>query len=297
MKVSGFTFVKDAVKYHYPIVETIRSILPVCDEIIVNIGLPDTDGTSKYIKKNIKNKKLKMIYTEWDPLLKVKGRIMAQQTNIALYQCTGDWCIYLQADEVLHESDYKKLLKSMKDNLKNDRVEALLLNYIHFFGSYKTYVDSYHWYQKEVRILKNHLGITSWRDAQGFRLDGKKLNVKQTECNIFHYGWVRPPEAMIAKKAYQDSLHHKNRIYNKEIEKKRLFFDFINQIDPFIINDFKKTHPEVMKDKVKKWKYVFDKSKSTHKLSSKEIRHRVVNIMYRIFKIKIGEYRNYKLIK
>ena len=38
MKVSGFTFVRNVVKYDYPVVESIRSILPVVDEFIVNVG-------------------------------------------------------------------------------------------------------------------------------------------------------------------------------------------------------------------------------------------------------------------
>ena len=103
MKISGFTFVKDAVKFSFPVVESIKSMLPICDEVIVNVGLPDTDGTLKHIRKNAKDKKIKIITTEWDPLFNVKGRILAQQTNIALYQCKGDWCLYLQADEVLHD--------------------------------------------------------------------------------------------------------------------------------------------------------------------------------------------------
>jgi len=87
MKISGFTFAKGAMKFEYPIVESIKSMLPICDEVIVNIGLPDDDGTLKAIK-GIKNKKIKIITTPWDPKFKVKGRILAQQTNITLSQCT-----------------------------------------------------------------------------------------------------------------------------------------------------------------------------------------------------------------
>jgi len=97
----------------------------------------------------------------------------------------------LQADEVLHEDDYDKIYKSMEENLDDERIEGLLFNYIHFFGSYKTYIRSYHWYQTEVRIIRNHIGITSHRSAQGFRLDCRKLRVKESGGRIFTYGWVR----------------------------------------------------------------------------------------------------------
>ena len=49
MKVSGFTFVRDAAKYDYPVVESIRSILPVADKFIVNIGQRN-DGTLELIR-------------------------------------------------------------------------------------------------------------------------------------------------------------------------------------------------------------------------------------------------------
>ncbi|MBM3912615.1 MAG: glycosyltransferase family 2 protein, partial [Sphingomonadales bacterium] len=38
MKVSGFTFIRNAVLLDYPILEAIRSILPLCDEIVVAVG-------------------------------------------------------------------------------------------------------------------------------------------------------------------------------------------------------------------------------------------------------------------
>jgi hypothetical protein len=44
MKVGGFTFVRNVVKYDYPVVESIRSILPVVDEFIVNSSIPSALG-------------------------------------------------------------------------------------------------------------------------------------------------------------------------------------------------------------------------------------------------------------
>jgi len=295
VKVSGFTFVKGAVKFYYPVVESIKSMLPICDEVIVNVGLPD-DGTLKLIK-GIKSKKIKIIRTEWDPKFQYKSRILSQQTNIAMYQCKGDWCLYLQADEVLHEEDYDRIYKSMEQNLGDESVEGLLFDYIHFFGSYKTYVKSYHWYQKEIRIIRNRLGITSWKDAQSFRLDGRKLRVKETGGRIFHYGWVRPPEVMIAKKQYHDSLHHGDKVFTDEKDRYNIYFEFVDQIDPFMIGEFKGSHPKVMNKRIREWKYIFYKKKSNHKLTFKDLRYRISDIFANITGIRVGEYKNYKLLK
>ncbi|MDH5174701.1 MAG: glycosyltransferase family 2 protein, partial [Elusimicrobiota bacterium] len=118
MKVSGFTFVKDAIKFSFPVVQSIKSILPICDEFIINVGKSD-DGTLDLVRA-IKNGKIEIIETEWDKEFKYKGRILAQQTNIALEKCTGDWCFYLQADEVVHERDLGKISKCMEKELSHE---------------------------------------------------------------------------------------------------------------------------------------------------------------------------------
>ncbi len=291
MKVSGFTFVKDAVRFYVPVVESINSMLQVCDEVIVNVGFPDTDGTLALIE-GIKDPRVKAITTEWDPLLKVAGRILAQQTNIALYQCKGDWCLYLQADEVLHEEDYEKIRLAMERNLDDERVEGLLFDYIHFFGDYRTYIRSYHWYRKEIRIIRNHLGITSWRSAQGFRLEGKKLRVKETGARVFHYGWVRPTDTMKAKKTYHHELHH-GRTGDERYEK----FEFHSHIDPFLMGNYTGTHPEVMEERTKTWRYELDRTKCRHDLTLADMRCRFTDTLARITGIRIGEYKNYILLK
>ena len=64
MKVSGFTFVKNAVKYGYPVVESITSILPIVDEMVVCLG-DSEDETNKLIG-SISSGKIKIIHSVWD---------------------------------------------------------------------------------------------------------------------------------------------------------------------------------------------------------------------------------------
>lgn len=283
---------KNAVKYAFPIKESIQSILPIVDEFIVNVGKSE-DGTLESIRA-IESPKIKIIESEWDPNLKIKGKILAQQTNIALNQCQGDWCFYLQSDEVVHEKDLAKILRCMETHLNDERVEGLLFHWLHFYGDYQHLVRSYHWYQQEIRVIRNRKGIKSWSSAQGFRRDGHKLKVKDTNAYIYHYGWVRPPEAMAEKKRYHDSLHHGNN-WEKEYRKKE--FDYLAHLDPYMLREFKGTHPEVMRTKVQTWKWGLDLTKSTHKLTFKDIRNRVSDSIARRTGWKIGEYRNYILLK
>src|SRR3990167_3765376 len=68
MKVSGFTFVRNVVKYDYPVVESIRSILPIVDEFIVNVGRCE-DGTLELIR-SIGDPKIKIVESVWDETLR-----------------------------------------------------------------------------------------------------------------------------------------------------------------------------------------------------------------------------------
>ena len=81
MKVSGFTIARNAIKFDYPIVEAITSVLPLCDEFIVNVGKCD-DGTLELIQ-SINSPKIKIIESVWDDTLREGGKLLAVETNRA----------------------------------------------------------------------------------------------------------------------------------------------------------------------------------------------------------------------
>ena len=117
MRVSGFTIIKNALLYDFPVVESISSVLPACDEFIVAVGASDDDTLG--LIKNIRSDKLKIVETVWDERLRKDGKVMAVETNKALSACSGDWCFYIQADEVLHESELPKVKTAMEKNIGN----------------------------------------------------------------------------------------------------------------------------------------------------------------------------------
>ncbi len=206
VKLSGFTFVRDAVRLDYPIVESIRSALPIVDEFVVNIG-DCTDNTLEAVTE-IGDPKIRIIETDWNPDRFVAGATNADQTNIALEQCRYPWCLYLQADEVIHEDDYPSIIGAMEKYDSRDDVDGLLFRYNHFWGSYDRVHRGHNWYDLDIRMIKNGRNIRSWKSAQSFRKDGKKLRVADSGAWIYHYGWVRHPEVMRRKQIALDSLHH-----------------------------------------------------------------------------------------
>src|SRR5471030_2198335 len=196
MKVAGFTFIRNAVKNDYPIVEAITSILPVCDEFVVALG--NSDDETALLIKGINSPKIRIIDTVWDDTLREGGAVFAAETDIAFNAISPDvdWAFYMQGDECVHEKYLPLIKKEMEDNLNDTRIEGLLFKYIHFYGSYDYYGHSRRWYRREIRILRNNKAVHSYRDAQGFLWGERKILVKLIDAYIYHYGWVKPPDGL-----------------------------------------------------------------------------------------------------
>ena len=293
MKVSGFTFVKNAVKYGYPVVESIKSILPIVDEMIVCLG-DSEDETDKLIE-SIGSYKIKIIHSVWDNSLREGGKVLAVETDKAMDATASDsdWLFYIQADEAVHEQYHPVILNAMEKFKDDKRVEGLLFNYHHFYGSYKFISDGRKWYSKEIRVIKNNKKIRSYRDAQGFRMDNRKLNVKLIDAFIYHYGWVRNPVIMYKKTEGFGKLWagEEGKKADGATEQNMPQFDYSN-IDTVTV--FTGTHPAVMKDLVSKedWKFDMDVKKKNFK----NAKHRILYFMWRKFGWRPFEYSNYKRI-
>ena len=289
MKVCGFTFIRNAVRFDYPIVEAITSVLPMCNEFIVLVG--NSDDNTRNLIERIGSDKIRIYDSVWDDSIRDGGRVLAQETNKAMQYLTDDttWAFYIQGDEVIHERYHKTIHDAMELHKYDSRVEGLLMNYNHFYGSYDFIGDSTKWYRKEVRIIRKDSSINSFRDAQGFQKNGWPLKVKAVDAFVYHYGWVKPPEKQLEKQKYFHKLWHNDEWVEKNIisvEK----FDY-SQIDS--LAHFKGTHPLVMEKRIlsTNWKFDFDPTKK--KLSFKS---KFKLSLERITGWRIGEYKNYKLL-
>lgn len=290
MRVSGFTFVRNAVELYYPVVESITSILPICDEFVVAAG-DSTDGTTELIRA-INDPKIKIIETVWDKTQFVHGATNAQQTNIALDACSGDWAFYLQADEVVHEDDLDKILDCMRRCRDDRRIQGLLFDYIHFFADYDHYQTAHGWYRREVRIVRTGIGARSWHSAQGFRRGDQKLHVVPSGGRIFHYGWVRPPRHMLRKAHSFKTIHEGPAVANAFYGNLNRDFDFGRLHG---CARFTGTHPAVMRERIasKNWEVRPGKSRQRHDRLSIRVLSFIEN---HILGRRLGEHRNYVVL-
>lgn len=289
MFISGFTFIRNALKYDYPIVEAITSILPVCDEMIVAVGHSE-DGTRALIEA-INSEKIKIIDTVWDDSLREGGAVLAVETDkaFAAINPKADWAFYIQGDEVVHEKYLPAIKDAMLKYKDDNRVQGLLFKYLHFYGSYDYVGDSRRWYRNEVRIVRNDKAITSFKDAQGFKYNGNLPRVKEIDACIYHYGWVRPPEYQQAKQRDFHKLWHGDDYVQQKFSDKDAF-DY-SQIDSLAL--FNGTHPKVMQPRINRinWKFEFDPTRKNLSLKSK-----FSGLMEKWFNWRPGEYKNYRKI-
>ena len=289
MKVSGFTFVRNAIKFDYPIMEAITSILPVCDEMIVAVG--NSDDATLALIKSINSPKIKIIQTTWDDTLREGGKVLAIETNKALATLSpdSDWYFYIQGDEVVHEQYLPNIQKAMQDNLNDPKVEGLLFKYLHFYGSYQYVADAQRWYRQEIRIIRNQGNITSYRDAQGFRtIDDKKLSVKWIDAFVYHYGWVKSPE--IQKEKMKSSINFWTTD-EESVGVKKHYEDNFDYSEIDSLTNFNGTHPAVMQTRIARVNWQFDFDIREKKLS---LKNRFRAWIEKLTGWRIGEYKNFK---
>jgi glycosyltransferase involved in cell wall biosynthesis len=268
MKVSGFTFIKNAVQFDYPVSEAIRSILPLCDEMIVAVG--DSSDQTRELIAAIASDKIRIIDTVWDKTLLRDGAVLADETNKALRAISSnpDWCFYIQGDEVMHEQYIETVREGMLKWKDHKEVDGLLFKYKHFYGSFDYIASSSRWYRNEIRIIRPGRSIYSYRDAQGFRKgNDEKLRVKALDAYIYHYGWVRPPRTMMDKTRNFGHYWGGDNITEAFIKTFSGEFDY-SQID--MLEKFTGTHPEVMRERIERMNWKFDYDLSYNRATPKE---------------------------
>lgn len=297
MKLSGFTFVRNGVKFDYPILESLRSLLPLVDELVVVVGKGEDQTLERVRELAAREGKIRIFESVWDERLREGGAILAQQTDLAISHCTGDWGIYLQADEVLHEEDYPRIREALARANARKEIDGLLFDYVHFYGDFFVVNRSPSAYRHEVRAIRLQRGVISWGDAQGFRRKFahgdhhhiEKLRVLASGARIFHYGWVRPPEVMREKTVAMDKLYHPDGAIGTgdNHRYKRIFG----------LERFADTHPAVMRERVAEKRWSVDLMAFPLSWEWKDARKVAARWVERLTGHLPFQYRNYVLLR
>jgi len=247
---SGFSIIRNGEKLGYPYLEALRSLAPLVDELVVAVGNND-DDTSTQLEALRRELPCTLILFDspWDTQSQRGGFELSRQTNLALDRCRYEICVYIQADEVLHEEDYPTFRRDLERFESDDSVDALAFKWVHFYGDFQTIVQSRKWYRREIRAIKKSRKLRSYGDAQGFRIlendSWKRPDAALSQARYLHYGWVRPPQIMAAKSEALDRLWHgdaRDGIHNAENVYPKTFG----------MTPYEGTHPKVMHDRIRR---------------------------------------------
>ena len=286
MKISAFTFIKNGQILGYPFLQSIQSILPIVDEFIVNVG--ESEDNTLEIINSIEDNKIRIIESKWNDQMQDRGYVYGQQKMIAQFNCSGDWAFYIEGDEVYHEKDLELIRQSMLIHLNDSNVEALVLDFKHFYGNANSVLNSPGWYRREARIIKNSIRTYAPDGLFWLVLDSNKKGrypkAKLINASCFHYGWLRS----------EDEMNLKTSKVQKYWGQDPVIIDY-SQMDQFIINEFNESHPKVMEDWLPKDAGIY-LTDPNYKLTLKQKKHRFMISIEKILKIDLSK-KHYKLIK
>ena len=286
-KVSGFTIVRNAVKLDFPIEASIRSILPICDEVVVDVGRSE-DATLDLVR-SIRDPKIRILETEWD--MTIQNRVLGEETLRAMRACRHPWGVYIQADEVLHERGAEILARAIEEHDGDPRVEGLLVQYLHFYGDMDTVARNRRWYRREVRAVRLDpaLEIRPYQGAQGFRVgsDNRRIRARVTDAQMFHYGWARPAQALKAKR-------EENRViypWSREREARRPLLPWFPGL-----TRFEGSHPAVAQEWVNARRVDAERRVEPPRLRPEFLRFYASDVIERLTGARVFEFRNYTVV-
>lgn len=286
VKVSGFTIVRNAVKLDFPVEASIRSILPVCDEVVVNVGHSDDETLD--VVRAIGNPKIRILETEWD--MTRRNTVLGFETLRAMRACANPWGVYIQADEVLHDRGAAELAQAIQRHDADLRVEGLLVRYLHFYGGFDTIATHRRWYRREVRAVRLDPGldIRPYQGAQGFRVgaEQRKIRARLTDAEMFHYGWARPAQALREKRELGKTMYPW-----RDADARLPLLDWVPGLRPF-----RGTHPGPAAAWIAARRVDPERVIAPRRFRWRFLRYYISGVIERLTGIRVFEFRNYEIV-
>jgi hypothetical protein len=286
VQVSGFTIVRNAIKLDFPVEASIRSLLPVCDEVVVNVGRSEDDTLA--LVRGIDDPKIRIVETEWD--MTRRNTVLGLETLRAMRECRHPWGIYIQADEVLPERGAAELAAAIQRHDADLRVEGLLVRYLHFYGGFDTVATHRRWYRREVRAVRLDpaLDIRPYQGAQGFRVgpEHRKIRARLTAAEMFHYGWARPAQALREKRELGKTMYPW-----RDADERRPLLDWVPGIRPF-----RGTHPTAARAWIDARRVDPERVIAPRRFRWRFLRYYVSGAIERLTGVRVFEFRNYTLV-
>ena len=165
--ISGFMIVKNVVSLGYPFLEAIVAVLPVCDEFLVSDGYSE-DNTWEVLQvlREKLPEKVRLYRDRWRGGTE-SGQVLSTMTNVLRDRCNGDYCLYVQANEIIHEDSLEEIRKLP---VLFPNTEIFALPFYNIMGANLLWMVQF-----RKRLFKNEKYIISKGDAYEMGYDFKSL--------------------------------------------------------------------------------------------------------------------------
>ena len=187
MKISVYVAIRNATTMDFPIAEVIRHHLPLADEFIVLEGYSD-DDTFEVISA-INDPKLKIVRQQWDR--SDPGAWWRNFKQAAMAHCTGDWCVFMDADEFIAEWEFDRL-RAMMQSADKPLIPVRMLN---FYANYKVtsaHPERVRWPVTKFIIHRNQSDMHFVGDGANIVCDSCEwFEVPEDAVRVHHFGAVR----------------------------------------------------------------------------------------------------------
>jgi len=286
--LSGFTIVRNAIKLDFPIVPAIRSVLDVCDEVVVNVG--NSEDATRDLVASLDDPRVRILDSRWD--FTKQNEMLSIETLKAMAACRGRWGIYIQADEVLHEAGARILKERTAEWDRDERVEGLLVQYLHFYGGFDTLATSRRWYRREVRAIRLGADIRPFQGAQGFRVGAgyRKIRARLTDAVVFHYGWARPARAIREKYEISKTIYPWSKERSAREQAKR-YLDWLPLLRPFTGE-----HPRAAREWIAARAHDPERVIGPWRFKPEHLRFYLSDWIEHLTGTRLFEFRNYRLV-
>lgn len=209
--LSGCTVVRNAVKLKYPLEASIQTYLPICDEVVVAHDPTSEDDTEKLVQDLARRfPKIRPLACPWDLTNRNGGSEIAIQSNVAIEACEGDWVLYVQADEAIHEGDHE----AIRAALERSDLSGAVFDRKSFLYSLGDEIPEYR-ANGLLRLFRNGLGFAVGDAMSCGLVQGAAGQVLNAGWRLYNYSRIGDREEILHRSR---SLHGFYRSSKAEIE-------------------------------------------------------------------------------
>jgi hypothetical protein len=194
---------RNGTKLGYPYELAIKSLRPLCDEVVVLVDPTSEDDTMARVHALSPDR---IVESVWD-MNNHNGHTNCEitvQTRKLCDAASGDWIVSLQADEILHEKD-SAYLREVIERSEAEGVTGNAIERLYFYGALDRYRQD--WTQWLVRIFKRGCWKPDVDGAMKFEPIGDQ-RVGAVTPFLYHYSRVGNPQVIAERVRNLDGFFH-----------------------------------------------------------------------------------------